>query len=77
MAAVIHCQKNKVLSGGSLSSEAGFSNNGRMSPELLKVITIHCCETKAEKGQPVVGVGLQTEENRGRDQRTFQGEKEE
>lgn len=48
-----------------------------MSLELLKVITIHCCETKAEKRQPVVGAGgVQTEENRGRDQRTFQGERE-
>ena len=63
------------MSGGSLSGEAGFSNNGRMSLELLKVIAIHCCETKAEKRQPVVGAGVQTEKNRGRDQRTFQGEK--
>lgn len=47
-----------------------------MSPELLGVITIHCYKTKAEKGQqPAVGVGVQAEENRNRDHRTFQGEK--
>lgn len=39
---------------GQPEQRAGFSNNGRMSPELLKVITIHCRETKTEKGQPVV-----------------------